>query len=81
MAEGFTPAEDYTRADEYYDECGQTKDENIEMTNRDDWEQTSDGFVKPPEQETSFVDDLPDTPSTPVSLEKQEKLKKLLQIS
>ena len=54
MAEGFTPAEDYTRADEYYDEYGQTKGENTEMNNRDDWEQTSDGFVKPPEQETTF---------------------------
>ena len=33
MAEGFTPAEDYTPAGEYYDEYGQTKDENTEMKN------------------------------------------------
>ena len=69
MAEGFTPAEDYTPADEYYDEYGQTKDENTEMKKFDNWEQTPDGFVKPPEEDTSFVEDLPDAPGTPVSLE------------
>ena len=79
MAEGYTP-EDFLPEDEYddyddYDEYRQTKDENIEMKIRDDWEQTTDGFVKPPEQETSFVDDLPDAPETIVSLAKEEKNK------
>ena len=55
---------------EYYDEQGQTKDENTEMKNLDDWEQTSDGFVKPPEEETSFVDNLPDAKPKAVITEK-----------
>ena len=77
MAEGYTPAEDIYREDEFYDERarGQTKDENIEMKNRDDWEQTQDGFAKPPEQETTFVDNLPDAPETIVSVAKEEKIK------
>ena len=45
------------------------------MKNRDDWEQTPDDFAKPPEEETSFDDNLPETPGTPMSLEKQEKIK------
>ena len=39
------------------------------------WDQTKDGFAEPPEEETPFVDNLPDTPGTPMSLEKQEKIK------
>ena len=78
MAEGFTPAEDYGGyGDDYgdYDKYGQTKDENIEMKNRDDWEQTPDEFTELPAEETPFVDNLPETPGTPMSLEKQEKIK------
>ena len=71
MAEGYTPAEDYTRAEDllldphyynkrhFYDEPGIPKFEKVEMEKRDDWEQTSqapDDFAKPPEEETSFVD-------------------------
>ena len=64
MAEGFTPAE-YFSPDEA---------ENIEMENRDDWDETQYWF-DPTEEETPFVDNLPDTPGTPMSLEKQEKIK------
>ena len=64
MAEGFTPPEDFTP-----DEA-----ENIEMENRDDWDETQDGYYDPTEAETPFVDNLPDTPGTPMSLEKQEKI-------
>ena len=32
-----------------------------------DWNQTKDGFAEPPEEETPFIDALPDTPNTPVS--------------
>ena len=71
MTEGFTP-KDLLPEDEYYDERGQTKDENIEMEDRDSWEQTPDKFAKPPEEETTFID-LPDAPETLVSLAKQEK--------
>ena len=36
----------------------------------DDWENN----LIPPEEETSFIDNLPDVPGTPVSLAKQEKI-------
>ena len=68
MAEGFDPDYDidYIENEDYPSE-EQTKDEN--------WEQTQDGFVKPPEEETSFVD-LPDAYGNPVrSLELTEKVK------
>ena len=64
MAEGFTPAEDFTP-----DEA-----ENIEMENRDDWDEIQDRYFDPTEVETPFVDNLPDTPGYPESLEKQEKI-------
>ena len=64
MAEGFTPPEDFTP----------DKSENIEMENRDDWDETQDGYFNPTEVETPFVDNLPDTPDSPESLEKQEKI-------
>ena len=70
MAEGYDPKPDYDidyDENEDYPSEGQTKDEN--------WKQTPDGFVKPPEDETSFAD-LPDAFGEPVSLELQEKLKK-----
>ena len=67
MAEGYTPTEDFNFTP---DEA-----ENIEMENRDDWEETQDGFFDPTEEETPFVDNLPDTPDTPESLEKQKKIK------
>ena len=71
MAEGYTPPEeDYTQ-----DGYEGNEAENIEMKNRDDWEQTQDGFAKPPEQETSFADNLPDAPETIVSVAKEEKIK------
>ena len=54
MAEGYTPEEDYTQ-----DGYERNEDENIEMKDRDSSEQTQDGFVEPPEEETSFAD-LPD---------------------
>ena len=63
MAEGFTPAEDFTP----------DESENIEMENRDDWDETQDGFCDPTEEETPFVDNLPVTPGTPESLEKKNK--------
>ena len=64
MAEGYTPAEDFAP-----DEA-----ENIEMENRDDWDETQDGFLDPTEEETPFVDNLPDTPGSSESLEKQKKI-------
>ena len=70
MAEGFDPKPDYDidyNVNEDYSSEEQTKDEN--------WEQTQDEFVKPPEDETSFAD-LPDAFGEPVSLQLQEKLKK-----
>ena len=69
MAEGFDPDLDYDIDYDKYDDYPseeQTKDEN--------WEQTPDGFVKPPEEETSFAD-LPDAPGTIESLELREKIK------
>ena len=77
MAEGYGPDLDYEidyDENEDYPLEGQTKDEKIEMKPLDgDWGQTEDGFVKPPEDETSFSD-LPDAFGEPVSLELQEKL-------
>ena len=64
MAEDFTPPEDFTP-----DEA-----EIIDMKNRDSWEQTQDGFAKPPEQETSFDEKLPDAPDTIENLERDDKL-------
>ena len=72
MAEGYDPNLDYEidyNENEDYPSEEQTKDEN--------WEQTQDGFVKPPEEETSF-DDLPDAFGTIESLELREKLKSFL---
>ena len=68
MAEGFGPRLDYDLDYNEYEDYPseeQTKDEN--------WEQTPDGFVKPPEDETSFAD-LPDAYGVPMSLELREKL-------
>ena len=68
MAEGFDPDLDYERDYDKYDDDlleEQTKDEN--------WEQTPDGFVKPPEEETSFAN-LPDAIDTIESLELREKV-------
>ena len=48
--------------------------ENIEMKDLDGWKYEN-GFLVPPEEETPFVDNLPDTPGTPESLEKREKIK------
>ena len=48
--------------------------ENIEMKDLDGWKYER-GFLVPPEDETPFVDNLPDTPGTPESLEKREKIK------
>ena len=50
------------------------KPEEIEMKDLDGWKYEN-GFLVPPEEETPFVDNLPDTPGTPVSLEKQGKIK------
>ena len=74
MAEGYVPDYDieYMENEDYPSE-EQTKDEN--------WEQTKDGFVKPPEEETSFVD-LPDafgTIESPALKEKVEKFYKYLE--
>ena len=74
MAEGFDPDYDidYIENEDYPSE-EQTKDEN--------WEQTPDGFVKPPEEETSFVD-LPDafgTIESPALKEKVESFYKHLE--
>ena len=69
MAEGFSPDLDYEMdydKNEDYSSEEQTKDEN--------WEQTPDGFVKPPEDEVSYAD-LPDAYGNPASLELQEKIK------
>ena len=68
MAEGYDPDLVYDKYDKYDDDLleEQTKDEN--------WEQTPDGFVKPPEEETSFAN-LPDAFGNPASLELQEKIK------
>ena len=67
MAEGFDPDYDidYNKNEDYPSE-EQTKDEN--------WEQTQDGFVKPPEEETSFAD-LPDAFDTIESPALKEKVK------
>ena len=69
MAEGFSPDLDYEmdyRENEDYPSEEQTKDEN--------WEQTQDGFVEPPEEDTSYAD-LPDAYGELGSLELQEKIK------
>ena len=69
MAEGFDPDLDHDIDYDKYDDDlleEQTKDEN--------WEQTPDGFVKPPEDEVSYAD-LPDALGEPASLELQEKIK------
>ena len=50
------------------------KPENIEMKDLDGWKYKG-GFLVPPEEETPFVDNLPDTPGTPESLGKKEKIK------
>ena len=75
MAEGFDPDYDidYIENEDYPSE-GQTKDEKIELKPLDDWEQTKDGFVKPPEEETSFAD-LPDAFGTIESPALKEKVK------
>ena len=68
MAEGFDPRLDYEmdyEENEDYPSEEQTKDEN--------WEQTPDGFVKPPEEETSFAD-LPEAPGTIESPALKEKI-------
>ena len=68
MAEGYDPSLDYDidyNENEDYPSEEQTKDEN--------WEQTEDGFVKPPEEDTSYAD-LPDAYGELGSLELQEKL-------
>ena len=66
MAEGFDPDYDidYIENEDYPSE-EQTKDEN--------WEQTPDGFVKPPEEEMSFAD-LPDAFGTIESPALKEKI-------
>ena len=66
MEEGYDPDLDYKidyAENEDYPSEGQTKD---------DWEQTPDGFVKPPE-ETTF-DDLPEAPGTIESPATQAKI-------
>ena len=69
MDEGIDPSYE----DEYEDDYDQpTKDENIEMKPLDGWEQTQDGFVKPPEKETSLA--LPEAPDTIESPALQEKI-------
>ena len=45
------------------------------MKDLDGWKYER-GFSVPPEEETLFVDNLPDTPGTPESLEKREKIKR-----
>ena len=70
MAEGFDPDLDYEmdyRENEDYPSEEQTKDEN--------WEQTQDGFVKPPEEEEETSLTLPEVPGEPASLSKREKIK------
>ena len=78
--------EDYTRGDDSIfnddpsdfgivdDGIIDVKPEEIEMKDLDGWKYEN-GFLVPPEEETPFVDNLPDTPGTPESLEKREKLK------
>ena len=44
------------------------------MKDLDGWKYEG-GLLRPPEEETPFVDNLPDTPGTPESLEKREKIK------
>ena len=78
--------EDYTRGDDSIfnddpsdfgivdDGIIDAKPEEIEMKDLDGWKYEN-GFLVPPEEETPFVDNLPDTPGTPESLEKREKLK------
>ena len=71
MAEGYDP-DLYYGENEYYPSEGQTKDEKIELKPLDDWEQTPDGFAKPPEEETSLT--LPEAPGTIESPATQEKI-------
>ena len=76
MAEGYDPDLDYKidyDENEDYPSEGQTKDEKIELKPLDDWEQTEDGFVKPPEEETSLT--LPEAPGTIESPALKEKIK------
>ena len=77
MAEGYDPDLDYEMdydENEDYPSGGQTKDEKIELKHLDgDWEQTEDGFVKPPEEETSLT--LPEAPGTIESPALKEKIK------
>ena len=76
MAEGYDPRLDYdidNNENEDYPSEGQTKDEKIELKPLDDWEQTKDGFVKPPEEETSLT--LPEAPGTIESPALKEKIK------
>ena len=82
-----TQQEDFTRGDDstfdYYDDPSYygivddgiigAKPEEIEMKDPDGWKYEN-GFLVPPEEETLFVDNLPDTPDAPVSLEKQGKI-------
>ena len=72
MAEGYDPDLYYDENEDYPSE-GQTKDEKIELKPLDDWEQTPDGFVKPPEEETSLT--LPEAPGTIESPALKEKNK------
>ena len=66
MAEGFDPSYE----DDYRDDYDRpTEDENIAL---DDWGQTEDGFVKPPEEETSLT--LPEAPGTIESPALNEKI-------
>ena len=81
-----TQQEDFTRGDDstfdnyddpsYYgivdDGIIGAEPEEIEMKDLDGWKYER-GLLVPPEEETPFVDNLPDTPGTPESLEKQEK--------
>ena len=81
-----TQHEDYTRGDDSifdgYDDpsdfgivddgISDAKPEEIEMIGLDGWKYEG-GLLRPPEEETPFVYNLPDTPGTPVSLEKQNK--------
>ena len=77
MAEGYDPDLDYEidyDENEDYPSEGQTKDEKIELKHLDgDWGQTEDGFVKPPEEETSLT--LPEAPGTIESPALKEKIK------
>ena len=76
MAEGYDPDLNYEidfEENEDYPSEGQTKDEKIELKPLDDWEQTPDGFVKPPEEETSLT--LPEAPGTTESPALKEKIK------